>query len=168
MQAEAALAAFDRQREVPTSFTGRSLLEMRLQDDGLQALRNEVVKRTEELTRTIAGLEPKHPTRQAATAELAAIRQRVQGAEAEFDRQTSRTSAARLVATLGQRAQVEKELQASLAALEAQATEFARNFQQAMRLTERDQEARRRAHPAARPAQLPRHREPGARLRARW
>jgi len=48
VQAQAALAAFDRQREVPTSFASRSLLEMRLQDNGLQALRNEVVKRTEE------------------------------------------------------------------------------------------------------------------------
>ena len=135
VQADAALAAFDRQREVPTSFNGRSLLEMRLQDDGLQALRNEAVKRTEELTRTISGLEPKHPTRQAATAELAALRERVQGAEAEFDRQTFSNFRGRLVATQGQRAQVEKELQASLAALEGKATEFARNFQQAMRLT---------------------------------
>jgi succinoglycan biosynthesis transport protein ExoP len=135
VQADAALAAFDRQREIPTSFNSRSLLEMRLQDDGLQALRNETVKRTEDLTRTIAGLEPKHPARQTATAELAAIKERVKTAEAEFDRQTFSNFRGRLVATQGQRAQVEKELQANLVTLEGKATEFARNFQQAMRLT---------------------------------
>jgi Mrp family chromosome partitioning ATPase len=135
VQAEAALAAFDRQREVPTSFAGRSLLEMRLQDNGLQALRNEVVKRTEELNRTMAGLEPKHPAREAATAELAAISQRLQAAESQFDQGTHSNFHARLIATLNQRVQVEKELQAALARLEGQAADFARNFQQAMHLT---------------------------------
>ena len=134
-QAEAALAAFDRNREVPTSFNTRSLLEMRLQDNGLQALRNEVVKRIEELNRTSAGLELKHPARQAATAELAALNQRLQSAETAFDRETFANFRARLVATLNQHAQVEKELQATVRRQEGQASDFARNFQEAMHLT---------------------------------
>nr|MCU0966230.1 hypothetical protein [Burkholderiaceae bacterium] len=55
MRAEATLAAFLKHKEVPAS-QGRSLLEMRLQDNGLQALRNEVVRRGEELSRSMAGL----------------------------------------------------------------------------------------------------------------
>jgi Mrp family chromosome partitioning ATPase len=133
-QAEAALAAFTKQREIPTSF-GRSLLEMRLQDNGLQALRNEVVKRSEELNRTIAGLEDRHPARQAAVAELAAIGRRLQSKESEFDRETYANFRARLLASVNQRVQVEKDVQHTLAQLEAQAADFARNFQEAMRLT---------------------------------
>ena len=68
-QAQASLQAFLQQRETPAS-GGRSLMEMRLQDTGLQALRNEVVKRSEELGRTTAGLEDKHPAKRPAQAEL--------------------------------------------------------------------------------------------------
>ncbi|MFO1413335.1 MAG: hypothetical protein U1F10_05380 [Burkholderiales bacterium] len=135
VEAEAALLAFDQQKEIPTSFVGRSLLEMRLQDNGLQALRNEVVKRTEELRRSTAGLEAKHPAMQAATAELASMAERLKAAEAAFDRDTFANFRARLVASLGQRAQVEKEVKATLTKSESQASDFARNFQQAMRLT---------------------------------
>ena len=133
-QAEAALAAFTRQREIPTSF-GRSLLEMRLQDNGLQALRNEVVKRSEELNRTISGLEDRHPARQAALAELAVIGKRLKSKESEFDRETYANFRARLMASVNQRVQVEKDVQSTLSQLEGQAADFARNFQEAMRLT---------------------------------
>jgi Mrp family chromosome partitioning ATPase len=135
MQAEAALASFDKQREVPSTYGGRSLLEMRLLDNGLQALRNEVVKRTEELNRTLAGLEPKHPARQAATAELAEINQRLKAAEAEFDRVTHENFRTRLIASLNQRVQVEKDVKATVVRVEGLASDYARNFQQAMRLT---------------------------------
>lgn len=134
-QADAALAAFDRQQEVPAGFAGRSRLEMRLQDDGLQALRNEVVKRTEELNRVIAGLEPKHPARQAATAELAAITQRLQTAEGSFDRETTANLRSRFVANQQQRVRVEDELRSMVTRLEGQAADFARHFQHAMQLT---------------------------------
>jgi succinoglycan biosynthesis transport protein ExoP len=134
-QADAALVAFDRQHEVPSGFVGRSLLEMRLQDNGLQALRNEVVKRTEELNRVITGLEPEHPARRAATAELAAVAQRLKTAEGSFDRETAANFRSRLVANQQQRVRVEEELRAMVVRLEGQAAEFARAFQRAMQLT---------------------------------
>jgi Mrp family chromosome partitioning ATPase/capsular polysaccharide biosynthesis protein len=135
LRAEATLAAFLKHREVPAS-TGRSLLEMRLQDDGLQALRNEVVRRSEELTRQMAGLEDRHPTRQAARSELGDMRQRMRTQETDFDRGAADSVQARLVASVAERVQVEANTQAALTALEGQATEFARLFQQAMRLTD--------------------------------
>ena len=135
LRAEATLAAFRKHQEVPAS-TGRSLLEMRLQDDGLQALRNEVVRRTEELTRQMAGLEDRHPTRQAAKSELGDMRQRMRTEETDFDRGAADSVQARLVASVAERVQVEVNTQAALTALEGQATEFARLFQQAMRLTD--------------------------------
>lgn len=135
VRAEATLAAFLRHQEVPAS-NGRSLLEMRLQDDGLQALRNEVVRRSEELTRQMAGLEDKHPTRQAARVELGDLRQRIRTQEADFDRGAADSVQARLVASVAERTQVEASAQAALTALQGQATDFARDFQQAMRLTD--------------------------------
>jgi succinoglycan biosynthesis transport protein ExoP len=135
IRVEATLAAFLKHKEVPSS-TGRSLLEMRLQDDGLQALRNEVVRRGEELSRQMAGLEDKHPTRQAAKVELGDIRQRMKSQETEFDRGAADSVQARLVASVAERAQVEANTQAALIELEGQATDFARHFQQAMRLTD--------------------------------
>lgn len=135
MRAEATLAAFLKHQEVPAS-SGRSLLEMRLQDDGLQALRNEVVRRGEELNRQMAGLEDRHPTRQAGKSELGDMRQRMQSQEAAFDRGAAGSVQARLVASVAERTQVEASTLAVLATLEGQATDFARHFQQAMRLTE--------------------------------
>lgn len=135
MRAEATLAAFTKHREVPAS-SGRSLLEMRLQDDGLQALRNEVVRRSEELTRQMAGLEDRHPTRQAARSELGDLRQRIRTQEGDFDRGAADSVQARLVASVAERTQLEANTLALLATLEGQATDFARHFQQAMRLTE--------------------------------
>ncbi|MCB1997280.1 MAG: hypothetical protein H6933_07645 [Burkholderiaceae bacterium] len=145
-QAEAALASFLAHRELP-GHLGRSLLEMRLQDNGLQALRNEVVARTEQLNRIMAGLEPRHPARQAAEAELADMQRRLSAGEAAFDRGSFDSVRARLVAGVDERRQVESSAQAAHAQLQAQATDFARSFQQAMRLTadirERDAELQR-------------------------
>lgn len=134
-EAEAALAAFLQQREIPASHSGRSRLEMRLQDNGLQALRNEVVKRTEELIRNMAGLEEKHPVRQAAQAELNAIAKRLQAQESSFDRGTFENYHARLVASVEERKQVEKAARGAVTVLEGQAMDFARHFQRAMQLT---------------------------------
>lgn len=133
-QAQAALAAFLSQREVPSSL-GRSLLEIRLQDNGLQALRNEVIKRTEELNRIMAGLEEQHPARQSAAAELAQITRQLENREADFDKSSFDNQRRRLLATLQQKQQVEAEGRAMLEKLEAQASAFARAFQQAMSLT---------------------------------
>lgn len=132
--AEAALTAFEQDGEVPTEF-GRSLMEMRLQDNGLQALRNEVVKRSEELGRTLAGLTPEHPAHAAASRELQDIRARLAAAETAFDETTRANFRQRLATALAMRQQVEREATAMLKALEAQAGDFARRFQRAMRIT---------------------------------
>ena len=133
-QAEATMQAFLTEREAPTSL-GRSLMEMRLQDNGLQALRNEVVKRSEELGRATAGLESSHPARRPALAESEAINQRLQARESEFEKSAFNNVKSRLQASLSQTRQVEAELQLALKKIEAQASGYARNFQQAMRFT---------------------------------
>ena len=135
MRAEATLAAFLKHKEVPAS-QGRSLLEMRLQDNGLQALRNEVVRRGEELSRNMAGLEAQHPTRQSANAEMGEIQQRMKTQESAFDQGTTDNVHARLMASVAERAQVEEHARSVHAELETQAMDFARHFQQAMRLTQ--------------------------------
>jgi polysaccharide biosynthesis transport protein len=134
-QADAALASYLKNREVPTHLAGHSLMELRLLDNGLQTLRHETVKRTEELSRTMAGLEDRHPVRQAAMAELAAMGQRVTGRESAFDDVAFENLRARLLATVNARTQVELEARAAFVALEAKASDFAASFQQAMRLT---------------------------------
>ena len=132
--AEATLQAFLTQRETPTS-VGRSIMEMRQTDSGLQALRNEVVKRSEELARTTAGLEDKHPAKKPALAEYEAINKRLQSRETEFEQAAFDNVRSRLVASLRQTRQVEEEIQANLKKIESQAADYARNFQKAMRLT---------------------------------
>jgi Mrp family chromosome partitioning ATPase/capsular polysaccharide biosynthesis protein len=132
--AESTLQAFLKQRETPTS-VGRSLMEMRLQDNGLQALRNEVVKRSEELERISAGLEDKHPAKKPALAEYESINTRLKTKESEFEKGAFENVKTRLLASLGQTQQVETEIQLRLKAIEGQSSEYARNFQKAMRLT---------------------------------
>ncbi len=132
--AEATLQAFLAQRETPTS-AGRSIMEMRLQDNGLQSLRNEVVKRSEELGRVVSGLEDKHPARKPALAEYEAINKRLQSSESEFAKAAFDNVKVRLIASLRQTKQVEDEVQLTMKKIESQAANYARSFQQAMRIT---------------------------------
>jgi len=141
-QAQATLAAFNAYQETPAS-AGRSVLEMRLQDTGLQALRNEVVKRSEELGRTMAGLEERHPARAPAASEQAEINQRLQTRESAFEKAAQQNVRARLSASLAQTQQVEKEAKERVLSIEAQATTFAADFREATRLTG---EIRKREH----------------------
>jgi len=134
VRAQATLQAFLAQRETPTSM-GRSLMEMRLQDNGLQALRNEVVKRSEELGRTAAGLADQHPAKKPALAEYAAINARLQAKETDFEKAAFEDVKARLLGSVRETTQVETEIQLSVKKIESQATDFARNFQKAMRIT---------------------------------
>lgn len=133
-RAQATLTAFERQREVPAA-AGRSVLEMRLQDNGLQAMRNEVIKRNEELQRITSGLAEGHPARRPALAEQEDMRQRLARKEAEFEGAALSNSRARFVATLEETLQVEKELSARVRDLEGQATRFASVFREAMSAT---------------------------------
>ena len=132
--AEATLQAFLAQRETPTS-VGRSIMEMRLTDNGLQALRNEVVKRSEELGRTTAGLEEKHPAKKPALAEYDAINKRLQSKEVEFEQAAFDNVKTRLTASVRQTKQVESEIEANQKKIEGRAADYARNFQKAMRIT---------------------------------
>lgn len=131
--AQAALEAFQAKRELP-GFSTRSLLEQRLQDGSLQILRTEVTKRAEELHRTLAGLAPGHPASQPAVQEQQEIASRLQLREAAFEQQAMGNAAARLSAALLQTQQVERELQQSVKALEAQAGTFAAYFREALQL----------------------------------
>lgn len=142
VRAEAALQAFQQHGEVPSDM-GRSLLQMRLEDSGLQVLRTEVTRRQEELTQKIAGLAEKHPAREPAKAELKELTGRLRAREEAFDQATRHNFEVRLSTTLQQKARVEQELGQTLAQMQGQASEFARLFQRAMHLTreirERDQ-----------------------------
>jgi Mrp family chromosome partitioning ATPase/uncharacterized protein involved in exopolysaccharide biosynthesis len=133
-QADATLQAFLAQRETPTS-VGRSIMEMRLQDTGLQALRSEVVKRSEELGRVATGLEDKHPAKKPALDEYLAINKRLQTKEAEFETVAYGNLKSRLLASQQQTQKVEAEIRDGLKKIEGQAADYARNFQQAMRIT---------------------------------
>jgi Mrp family chromosome partitioning ATPase/uncharacterized protein involved in exopolysaccharide biosynthesis len=133
-QADATLQAFLAQRETPTS-VGRSIMEMRLQDTGLQALRSEVVKRSEELGRVATGLEDKHPAKKPALDEYLAINKRLQTKEAEFETVAYGNLKSRLLASQQQTQKVEAEIRDGLKRIEGQAADYARNFQQAMRIT---------------------------------
>ena len=132
--AQATLDAFLTARETPAS-AGRSVLEMRLQDSGLQALRNEVVKRSEELGRTMAGVEALHPARAPAATEQAEISARLQARETAFEKAAQQNIHSRLSASVQQTRQVEKELLERVRSLEGQATTYATDFRTAMRLS---------------------------------
>jgi polysaccharide biosynthesis transport protein len=132
--ADAVLKAFVNQREIPAE-SGRSLLEMRLQDLGLQTMRTEVTKRIEELTQQLAGLESKHPARAPSEAEIISLQQRLKAKENEFDRQSYDVFRQRFQATLNQKLQVEQEMRTALQQLESQSNKFAMTFQNAMHLT---------------------------------
>ena len=133
-RAQATLAAFDRQREVPAA-SGRSVLEMRLQDNGLQSMRNEVIKRNEELMRVIGGLQDGHPAKKPALDEMADLKRRLQQTETDFEKSALGNTRSRFVATLEQAQQVERELNQSVNQLQGQAVQFASSFREAMRYT---------------------------------
>lgn len=134
VRAQAAYQAFQKNSEVPTDM-GRSLLQMRLEDTGLAALRAEVTRRQEELNQSITGLSDKHPARAPALAELQKLNDRLREREDGFDRKTRENFSLRLLTTLNQKQQVEEEIGRSLAHFESQAAEYARTFQQVMQLT---------------------------------
>lgn len=133
-QARATLDAFSAQKEAPAS-AGRSVLEMRLQDNGLQAMRNEVIKRSQELNRMVTGLQDSHPAKLPALEENSEINRRLQGSEAAFEKNAQMNLRSRFLASVQQTQQVESELQARVRELESQAGKFAANFREAMRIT---------------------------------
>ncbi len=134
MQAEVALASFRTEKEVASNYP-RSALEMRLQDGGLQSLRNEVVKRTEELNRLGAGLASQHPAKANLEAELSAITKRLNAREGEFEKLAHENLLKRFTAAAEQTRATEQEIERQLNEIQAQATDFARTFRRAVWLT---------------------------------
>lgn len=133
MDAVAALTAFKTRGE--TSVNIRSVQDAVLNDPGLNSLKGTLSARAAALLVQKSGLKEDHPGAVAANRELAEI-------EAELTRRTGRLERgvrnnllSRLQGTADQVADVERSLQADLAGIEAQATHFARLFQDATGLT---------------------------------
>lgn len=135
VRAQAAYRAFMQNGEV-SSDMGQSLLQIRLADTSLSALRAEVIRRQEALHQTLSGLNDRHPGYAPAQAELQQLNERLREREDRFDRRMRENVSLRLQTTLNQKRQVEEELGQMLQQLEGQAAEYARTFQQAMQLTQ--------------------------------
>lgn len=133
-EAEIALNTFVRQKEVPTDL-GRSLLEMRLTDNGLSTLRAEVIARKEVITQQMLGLSPGHPAYQDLKAELKELTDRVQKREDEFDKSVFDNFKIRLQANIDSRKAIETDIRNTLTQLQSQQAEYARMYQQGVRLT---------------------------------
>lgn len=134
MQAEIALASFRSEKEVASTFP-RSALELRLQDSGLQSLRNEVVKRTEEINRLGSGLAGQHPAKAGLEAELQTITKRLNARESEFEKLAQDNLLTRFLAAAEQTKATELEIQTQLSEVQSQAADFARTFRRAVWIT---------------------------------
>lgn len=133
MDADAALAAFKNRGD--TNVTVRSVQDAVLNDPGLNSLKGALSSRRAALLTQKSGLKPDHPGAIAASRELAEI-------DAELNTQTQRLESrvranllARLQGTADQANTLERGLAEELVQLEAQASSFARLFQDAMALT---------------------------------
>ncbi|MEI6117365.1 MAG: hypothetical protein WCP99_22720, partial [Burkholderiales bacterium] len=133
-ESEIALNTFVRQREVPTDL-GRSLLDMRLTDNGLSTLRAEVITRKEVITQQMLGLSPGHPSYQDLKNELKELTERMQRREDEFDKSVFDNFRVRLQANIDSKKAIETDIRATLTQLESQQADYARMFQQGLRLT---------------------------------
>jgi len=134
MQAEVALASFRNEKEVASTYQ-RSALELRLQDAGLQSLRNEVIKRTEELNRLSSGLASQHPAKAGLESELQAITKRLSQRESEFDKLAQENLLTRFTAAAVQTKATEQDIKKQLSEAQALASDFARTFRRAVWIT---------------------------------
>lgn len=135
IKSEAVLQAFVQNTEVP-GVAGRSLLEMRQQDNGLQLLRVEVTRRSEELQRIMAGLEDRHPAKKPSAMELEEANRRFLKAQADVEKTNFESVNRRLLASVQQAQTVERKLKQSMSEVQRQGVRYAENFQQAMRITD--------------------------------
>lgn len=133
-RAEGTYKAFKERGEIPTEM-GRSLLEMRLGDLGLIALRGETARRIGELSQKIEGLAGKHPARVPAEEEIKSLRSGLERAESDYSKNTLANIDSRLATTLQQRQHVEDGIRQNVKAMEGQASEYAQIFQNAMQLS---------------------------------
>ena len=133
MDADAALSAFQARGD--TTVNLRSVQDAVLNDPGLNSLKGALATRRAALLVQKSGLKADHPGAVAAEREVTEI-------DAELGRQSGRLEGgvrgnllARLEGTADQARDVERGLQAEATDIEAQATGFARLFQDAMTLT---------------------------------
>ncbi len=143
-RAEAAHQAFVERGEIPTEY-GRSLLDLKLGDTQLNNLRTTTHERITRLQQELYGLGPKHPARAPAERQIRVLEEQLMEAENEFDRTTYANFEARLKASVEQYSAVEEGIRENVTAMESQASEFARLFQEAMNLTRTIDENNRRA-----------------------
>ena len=133
MDADAALAAFRGRGD--TNVVVRSVQEAVLSDPGLNSLKGALATRRAQLLAQKSGLRADHPAAVAADRELAEIDAEVAGQARKLEGGVRGNLLQRLQATVDQAHDVERGIEADLARLEVQATEFARLFQEAMGLT---------------------------------
>lgn len=132
--ARSAQRAFREKGELPPS-QGRSLLEMRYQDSGLQTMRSEVIKRQEEILKEIAGLRESHPMHAPLAEQKGSMVFRLKSEEDKVQLDIVRSAAARLAAANIQAELVEQDLKSKVMALEDKAEWFAAKFRKAQSLT---------------------------------
>jgi len=133
LQANAALAAFQARGD--TTLATRSVAETIQTDPGLNSLKASLANRRAALLTLKSGLKADHPGAVAANRELEEIDAELRRHTGQLDNAARSNALARLQASADQAGAVEQGLQADLTALEAQATRFARLFQDAQTLT---------------------------------
>lgn len=133
MDADAALAAFKSRGD--TSVTVRSVQDAVLNDPGLNSLKGALSGRRATLLVQKSGLRPEHPGAVAAEREMAEIDVELKAQSARLEDGVRGNLLARLQGTADQAGTVERGLNEELTELQAQASGFARLFQDAMALT---------------------------------
>lgn len=133
MDADAALSAFKNRGD--TNVSVRSVQDAVLNDPGLNSLKGSLSSRRATLLVQKSGLKPDHPGAVAADRELAEIDRELKAQSGRLEDGVRGNLLARLQGTSDQAGSVERGLSEELTQLEAQATGFARLFQDAMALT---------------------------------
>jgi succinoglycan biosynthesis transport protein ExoP len=133
MDADAALKAFKSRGD--TNVSTRSVQDAVLNDPGLNSLKGALSTRRAALLVQKSGLKVDHPGTLAADRELAEIELELKSQSGKLEGGVRGNLQARLQSTADQAAELEHGLQQDLVALETQATQFAKMFQEATTLT---------------------------------
>lgn len=133
LDADAALAAFRNRGD--TNVTVRSVQDAVLNDPGLNSLKGALSARRAALLVQKSGLKPDHPGAIAANRELAEIELELKAQSERLEGGVRDNLQARLQGTADQASALERGIRDELTQLEAQASDFARLFQDAMTLT---------------------------------
>jgi Mrp family chromosome partitioning ATPase len=133
-EARAANRTFNEKKELPAD-ARLSLRELRQNDLGMQTMRNEVFKRIEEINQTLTGLASDHPLYKDLKAEIKKITADLDAREQAYELLSFKNYQTRFASSLEQKILIEQSLKETVATLESQAGDYARLFQQAMRLT---------------------------------